>query len=126
MYYVLFLFVLLSAPYTITAAPQARDMRIQTDSDALASVDALIRATETNLAKLQAIRKTLAEYKEKETLAIQNPDDTDNLLELVNLAKELDQAISDSLLQNYLPQQFLEEIKKLSNIALKKNIPPAK
>jgi len=99
---------------------------IQEPQDDVAKIDQLIDATNDNLARLKKLKGLLIEYKQAEVKAIKDPDDTDNLLKLVTLAKEIDDIISDSALQDIFAPQFLEEIKKFAQIAGKKNIPQAK
>lgn len=95
-------------------------------SDFVVRMDKLIAATEASVQRQKALRELLIQYKEKEKKAISNPDDTDNLLQLVDLAKKVKSSIEENFLQDYFPPQFLQELDKLSKIAKQKNIPPAK
>ncbi|MBS0635212.1 MAG: hypothetical protein JSR37_07095 [Verrucomicrobia bacterium] len=89
-------------------------------------MDQLIQATESSLARLKNVRTKLVEYKKAENKAVKDPKDTDNLLKLVNLAKELQTDIDEGALEDYFTPQFLEELKKFAQISDKKNIPQAK
>ena len=113
----LFTFLFLAfASFAYSAEPQ----------DEVAKVDLLIAATEENLHRLKALRVLMIEYKQAELKAVKDPKDTDNLLKLVTDAKKIHEIISESQLQEYFSPQFLEEIKKFSQVADKKNIPQAK
>ena len=79
-----------------------------------------------NLQKEKALREILVKYKQIEMLAIKNPDDVDNLLKLVSLAKKARESIVDLALEDYFSPQFLEELKKLSQISAAKNVPAPK
>ena len=94
--------------------------------DEVARVDLLIAASKANLERLNKIRSTLLEYKQAEIKAVKDPKDTDNLLKLVNLAKDLQDEIDEGALHDYFSPQFIEELKKFSQISNKKNIPQAK
>lgn len=94
--------------------------------DEVARVDQLIDATKASLSRLTKIRSMLLEYKKAVIRAVKDPKDTDNLLKLVNLAKDLQDEIEEGALQDYFTPQFIEELKKFSQISDKKNIPQAK
>ena len=94
--------------------------------DEIARLDQLIAGTEQSLKKEKELREILVEYKKAEVIAIKNPNDTDNLLKLVSLAKKAHQMIMDTSLDDYFAPQFLEELKKLSQISERKNVPAAK
>ncbi len=98
----------------------------QDPQDELAKVDLLIDATQENLARLKSLRTLIVEYKQAEIKAVKDPKDSDNLLKLVNDARKIQDIITESQLQDYFSSQFIEEIKKFSQISVKKNIPQAK
>lgn len=120
-----FLFTLALSLSTLTAS-YAADAKISESQDEVAKIDLLIEATNANLARLKALKVLLVEYKQAEVQALKDPNDSDNLLKLVNLAKQIQDTITDSALQDYFAPQFLEELKKFAAIADKKNIPQAK
>lgn len=120
-----FLFTLALSISTLTAT-HAADAKISDSQDEVAKIDLLIEATNANLTRLKALKVLLVEYKQTEVQALKDPNDSDNLLKLVNLAKEIQDNINDSALQDYFAPQFLEELKKFAAIADKKNIPQAK
>ncbi len=107
-------------------AVDAKSTPIAQEHDEITKLDMLIQATENSLTRLKALKVLLTDYKAAEARAITNPNDTDNLLKLVNLAKQVQDSITDAELQDYFAPQFLEELKKFSEIANKKNIPQAK
>ncbi len=94
--------------------------------DEVEKIDQLIEASNDHIARLKKIKLLLVEYKKAEATALKDPNDTDNLLKLVNLAKEILDIINDSSLQDMFSPQFLEELQKFSQISNKKNIPQAK
>jgi hypothetical protein len=94
--------------------------------DELAKTDQLIGATEASLARLKSLRSLIVDYRQCELRAIQDPNDTDNLLKLITLAKQINTIVQDQALQDYYSPQFVEELKKFSQIAEKRNIPQAK
>lgn len=120
-----FLFTLTLSLSALTAS-YAADAKISESQDEVAKIDLLIEATNANLARLKSLKVLLVEYKQAEVQALKDPNDSDNLLKLVNLAKEIQDTINDSALQDYFAPQFLEELKKFAAIADKKNIPQAK
>lgn len=126
-----FLLLTLSAgrSHLISAEPKAispQEKETEGGQSIITKMDALIEATKESTIRLEKLKQLLLQYKEKEKEAINNPDDTDNLMRLVNAAKALDEVITENSLQEYFPPQFLQELKKLSHIADKRNIPPAK
>ena len=96
------------------------------DQDMVTKMDALISATEKSLVSQKEIRDLLMQYKEVEKKAIVDPDNTDNLLKLLLLAKELHESIQKGYLEEYFPPQFLQELDKLAALYDKRSIPPAK
>ncbi|MCE5294109.1 MAG: hypothetical protein LLF94_05795 [Chlamydiales bacterium] len=99
---------------------------LHNSQDEIEKVDLLINATQENLSRLQELRVLLIEYKKSENIAVNKPSDTDNILKLVNLAKAIHEDIIDGGLEDYFTPQFIEEIKKFSEISAKKHIPQAK
>lgn len=120
-----FIFLLVFSFSTLTAI-YAADAKISEPQDEVAKIDLLIEATNANLSRLKNLKVLLVEYKQAEVQALKDPNDSDNLVTLVNLAKQIQDTITDSALQDYFAPQFLEELKKFSAIADKKNIPQAK
>lgn len=120
-----FLFALALCLSALTAT-HAADAKISDSQDEVAKIDLLIEATNANLSRLKELKVLLVEYKQAEVQALKDPNDSDNLLSLVNLAKKIQDTITDSALQDYFAPQFLEELKKFAAIADKKNIPQAK
>jgi hypothetical protein len=94
--------------------------------DDMARLDGLITGTEENLRREKALQGILKEYKKAEAEAIKNPNDSDKLSKLVLLAKKAYGAIVEASLEDYFSPQFLEELKKLSQIAERKNVPAPK
>lgn len=94
--------------------------------DEVEKIDQLIEASNDHIARLKKVRALLIEYKKAEATALKDPNDTDNLLKLVNLAKEILDIINDSSMHDMFSAQFLEELQKFSQISAKKNIPQAK
>ena len=123
---ILYLLALLFLPLQASASLPIPEIQTNTNQDVIAKMDALISATEASVERQKALRALLIQYKDKEKQAINNPDDTDNLMQLVELAKQVKESIDANFLQDYFPQQFLQELNKLASIGLKKNIPPAK
>lgn len=121
--------LLLQIATTLHAANDAnpsQSISVQEPHDEVARIDQLIKGTEESLVRLKSLKALLVQYKQAETIAVKNPNDTDNLLKLVNLAKQIQNSIAESYLQDYFAPQFLEELKKFSQIADKKHLPQAK
>src|SRR5205085_4440035 len=109
------LFSVLTCSHLMGATtPELPSSKKEDPKDEIARLDQLITATEENLQKEKALREILVKYKQIEMLAIKNPDDVDNLLKLVSLAKKARESIVDLALEDYFSPQFLEELKKLS------------
>ncbi len=110
----------------VKVTPDIKSTPVAQEQDEVTKMDMLIKATENSLVRLKALKTLIVEYKKCELKAINSPSDTDNLYKLVNLAKQIQEGINDSQLQDYFSQQFLDELKRFSEIANKKNIPQAK
>jgi hypothetical protein len=118
-FYSLWLFLItLSCSFALQAETPA--------TDDIARLDQLITGTEQQLRKEKQLRELLLEYKKAESAAIKNPHDSDKLAKLVTLAKKAHEAITDTALDDYFTPQFLEELKKLSQISERKNVPAPK
>lgn len=117
-----FFLILLCTPLA-AAIPEIEPEKAE---DVVTKMDALIAATKASIKRQEALRDLLVQFKESEKKAILNPDDTDNLLQLVTLARQVKESINANFLQDYFSPQFIEELNTLSNISAKKNIPPAK
>ncbi len=122
----LVMLLLCTFSFNLDSAIETQNPHIQEAQDELLKMDQLIKATEDSLVRLKSLRSLLAEYKKSEVIAVKNPNDTDNLLKLIDLAKQINDVIDEQAMQDYFSPQFLEEIKKFSEISLKKNIPQAK
>lgn len=120
-----FLFTLTISLCTLSVT-HAADAKVSDSQDEVAKIDLLIEATNANLSRLKELKVLLVEYKQAEVQALKDPNDSDNLQSLINLAKQIQDTITDSALQDYFAPQFLEELKKFAAIADKKNIPQAK
>ncbi len=103
-----------------------RAEKIDTPKDDVAKLKQLIEATEETLHKEKKLLELLVQYKQAELLAIKDPENTDNLLKLVQLAKATNDTIKELYLEEYFSPQFLEELNKLAQIATKKTIPAPK
>lgn len=122
----LVLFAALTCTHFIQADSLTLPSKTEEPKDEIARLDQLIAATEDNLKKEKALREILVQYKQAEIEAIKNPDNIDNLLKLVSLAKKAREGISETSLDDYFSPQFIEELKKLSQISERKNVPAAK
>jgi hypothetical protein len=112
--------------FTPSFADVPKNIAKDEGQDVVSQIDRLIFATESSLQRQKKIRALLLQYKEVETLAIKDPNNSDNLMKLVGLAKQLQDSIKENHLQDYFPPQFMEEISKLAHVAEKKTILPPK
>lgn len=102
------------------------DVTVENPQDEVAKVDQLILATKDTLKRLEMLKDLLVQYKQAEAAALKNPSNQETVTKLVNLAKQVNDLINETYIQEYFAPQFLEELKKFSQAADKKNIPPAR
>src|SRR5260221_14076154 len=82
-------------------------VKAEDSQDVVLKMNQLITASEESLKRLKDLKEVLLKYKAAEKVAINNPDNTDNLQKLVQLAKEMQTGIDENYLQDYFPAQFL-------------------
>ncbi|MDB6080854.1 MAG: hypothetical protein JWO53_126 [Chlamydiia bacterium] len=92
----------------------------------ITELDALIKATENNLARQKQLRPLLEEYRKIEKACLSKPSDTALLFKLAKQGKIVYEAIHETHLTAYFKPEFIQELHKLKTIADKKSIPPAK
>ena len=120
--FILFLFI--AAPLLAeqkNSLPQ--EVKVEETADDLQKLDLLITITQENIEKQKKLRQLLINYREVEQSCIQNSNDPKLLLQLVSSAKKLHDGIDECYLHDYFRHEFLEELKKLTKLAEKKNIP---
>ena len=89
-------------------------------------LDQLIIATEKALQKQKEVRSLLVQYKLAEQEAIKNSDDAKRVAKLIFLGNQVYTLIKDAHLGDYFSPQFIEELKTLSEIGEKQQIPSPK
>ena len=87
------------------------------------SLHLLIQAQEQSAKKFKLLLQYLREYQEMEAKAIQNPDNVDGLYKLSEKALEVHEIIRECHVEQYFRPQFLEDLDKVSQTALKRNLP---
>lgn len=123
--YIVFFFLTFGPLQAASNAPSS-DVKVEAPQDEVARVDQLIAATKDTLKRLEALRAEIIVYKQAEAAVLKNPNDPDAVAKLVISAKQIQDLINTTYVQEYFSPQFLEEIHKFAQIAEKNNIPPAK
>lgn len=89
----------------------------------LTAIDRLCKATEENLEHQKKLRTLIQEYKKIEGKCVDRPTDNDLLYKLAMQGGTVYDAIEGDYLADYFKPEFIAELKKLKEIADKKNIP---
>lgn len=122
--------VLASSQISLHADPilpqNVATVETQEEQNALAQIDTLIQATQAGLERQKKLKILIEEYKKTENSCFAKPNDIALLFKLAKSGKQLYNAIQENGLTDYFQESFVEELKKLSAIADKKSIPPAK
>ena len=94
--------------------------------DELTDINLLIQATQESLARQKEIRDLIANYKELETKCLASTNDPDLLFKYAQTGKKLYEALNNDGLLDYFSSDFVDGLKKLKEIADKKNVPPVR
>ena len=107
---------------------QAQDPtgEIEIIQDEVKQIEALIQATQESLGRLENIKKIVTDLKNLERLCMKNPKDAKLLYKLAQAGHAAYAAIQEANLEDFFRDEFLEELKKLANLADKKTTPPAR
>jgi hypothetical protein len=91
-----------------------------------ARIDTLIAATQESLVRQKNVKSLLEQYQKAEKASIAKPNNVSLLYDMAAKGAKLYDAICDSGLIEYFPEQFVQELQKLKTITDNKNIPPAR
>jgi len=107
------------APTPPLSAAQA----VNSVSPEIATLDNLIQITEQSLHNQQGLKKLMQEYQVVHDKIMQNPDNKEELFQMIKLAQRLLNSIKENHLANAFSQDFISELTVYSQIASKKGIP---
>ncbi len=89
----------------------------------LSSIDRLIEMTDRTIANLTALRLLIDDYKQKQEIFIEQPNDKEKLYKMAKSAAQiLTQAKNDNL-TDALDQEFLSEVTMLAQLYRKITLP---
>jgi hypothetical protein len=119
MKYLRILFLLAVAPISIWSAENTRAM---IDNE-INRMDALIKATENTLELEQRVRNNIVEYQRIQELFLLAPEDNEMLMKMVRIAHKTLLSIQEAHLEYTFDPDFINELKFLSSVAVKRGIP---